>query len=370
MPIGLYIHVPFCQRKCPYCDFYSAVPAQGQQELYTRAVLESLRQVPFFVDSVDTIYFGGGTPSLLGGEGIARILDGASKSFPILPGAEITVECNPHSALKEEIRLMRSAGVNRLSFGMQSASDEHLKLLGRLHTVAEVSSAVTAAQQAGVEHISLDLMLATPGQEFSHIDAAVSLCSRLGVEHVSSYLLKIEEGTPFSKNNTAALCPNEDRQADLYQYAVKALESAGYQQYEISNFCRNGHISRHNLKYWDCQPYLGIGPSAHSFIDGRRRYFPRDLAGFLAAANPWELLQDDGAGGDLSEYLMLRLRLCEGISFKTLLKRYPQSDLQLLRKKARPFEKAGLLTMDDERIRLTVDGFLVSNGIICELADV
>lgn len=370
MPIGLYIHVPFCQRKCPYCDFYSAVPAQGQQELYTRAVLESLRQVPFFVDSVDTIYFGGGTPSLLGGEGIARILDGASKSFPILPGAEITVECNPHSALKEEIRLMRSAGVNRLSFGMQSASDEHLKLLGRLHTVAEVSSAVTAAQQAGVEHISLDLMLATPGQEFSHIDAAVSLCSRLGVEHVSSYLLKIEEGTPFSKNNTAALCPDEDRQADLYQYAVKALESAGYQQYEISNFCRNGHISRHNLKYWDCQPYLGIGPSAHSFIDGRRRYFPRDLAGFLAAANPWELLQDDGAGGDLSEYLMLRLRLCEGISFKTLSKRYPQSDLQLLRKKARPFEKAGLLTMDDERIRLTVDGFLVSNGIICELADV
>ncbi|MEM1485156.1 radical SAM family heme chaperone HemW [Oscillospiraceae bacterium PP1C4] len=361
---ALYIHIPFCERKCPYCDFYSVPAREALMEQYTDAVLRALKTQPFGITTLDTIYFGGGTPSVLGGRRIAQLLDGISGQFTITPDAEITVECNPHSALADDLKWMRQAGANRLSFGMQSVDDAQLKLLGRLHSAADVPSAVTAAQDAGFAHISLDLMLATPHQTFADVDRAAALCDRLGVEHVSAYLLKIEEGTPFATGNISEDCPDEDGQVALYRHAVEALGALGYQQYEISNFARSGQVARHNLKYWNCEEYLGIGPSAHSFVDGRRRYFERDLNAFLTAEAPFSLLCDDGAGGDAEEYIMLRARLAKGIQWSALSARYPNYDVEALRKKALHLVDRGLVLIDDTGFRLTLDGFLLSNAVI------
>lgn len=333
------------------------------------AVIKALRTAPFQMNCLDTVYFGGGTPSLLGGRRIAKILESARSRFHIQPNAEITVECNPHSALAEELAVMRQAGVNRLSFGMQSADDAQLKLLGRLHTSRDVASAVESAHKCGFEHISLDMMLATPRQTTADINTAAQLCKQLGAEHVSAYLLKIEDDTPFARTNIAESCPDEDEQAALYRHAVAALAANGYEQYEISNFASGGKVARHNLSYWDCAEYLGIGPSAHSFINGRRRFFPRDLSAFLAADNVYTSMQDDGTGGDAEEYIMLRARLTQGIRWATLAERYPSYNATLLRERALPLVKHGLIHMDDGGFHLTVDGFLLSNAVICALIE-
>lgn len=363
---ALYIHIPFCERKCPYCDFYSVAAEGALMDAYTDAVISALERAPYALAPLDTVYFGGGTPSVLGGRRLSRILRAADARFRIAADAEITVECNPHSALGPELAILRAAGVNRLSFGMQSADDGQLERLGRLHTAADVSSAVEAARGCGFEHFSLDLMLATPGQTLADIDRAVGLCGRLGAEHVSAYLLKIEPGTPFDRQGVAAFCPDEEGQAEAYLHAVGALEAGGWKQYEISNFAREGRTARHNLKYWDCREYLGVGPSAHSFVNGRRFYFPRDLQGFLASDGEFSHAVDDGPGGDAEEYVMLRLRLSEGVRWEALAARCPGFDADELREKARRIP-GGLIRLDSDGLRLTAEGFLLSNAVIGEL---
>ncbi len=364
---ALYLHIPFCLRKCPYCDFYSVGADPSLMDAYTRAVLDALAQVPFDLAPLDTVYFGGGTPSVLGGERLVRLLNGVRSRFGIRPDAEVTIECNPCSALPDTLARLWDAGANRLSLGMQSADDQQLARLGRMHTIASVRDAVDAAYRVGFSHLSLDLMLATPGQTLPDIDRAANLCAEVGAEHVSAYLLKIEPDTPFGREGAASRCPDEDGQADAYLHAVETLEQRGYQQYEISNFARDGRIARHNCKYWDCREYLGIGPSAHSFIGGRRRYFPRDLRGFLEAPDKFALLRDDGPGGDTEEYLMLRLRLTEGVAWDALASRFPGFDPTPLHEKARPLQKGGLLFCDEDGLRLTPSGFLLSNFVIGEL---
>lgn len=336
-------------------------------DAYVAAVSRAIAAQPFEITALDTVYFGGGTPSALGGARVAALLGAIDARFGIAADAEVTIECNPHSALLPDFRLMRAAGANRLSMGMQSVDDAQLALLGRLHSAADVPRAVEAARMAGFERLSLDLMLATPHQTLADIDRAVGLCAALAVEHISAYLLKIEENTPFARGNVAADCPDEDGQVAAYRHAVEVLAAHGYAQYEISSFAREGHVARHNLKYWNCDEYLGIGPSAHSFVAGRRRFFERDLAGFLAAKNPFDLLCDDGAGGDAEEYVMLRARLHEGIVFAKLAARYPDFNIAKLREKARPLAVGGLLCDDGIALRLTLDGFLLSNSVICDL---
>lgn len=331
---------------------------------YLQAIGRTLEQMPGQIAPLDTIYLGGGTPSVLGAKRIGILLEEIFHRFSVKSDAEITIECNPAPDMLPDFQLMHAAGANRLSMGMQSVNNAQLKILGRRHTCADLQSAVTAAQKAGFENLSLDLMLATPGQTKADIDAAVSLCDGMGVTHLSAYLLKIEEGTSFFKNHMEKNCPDEDAQAEIYLYAAQTIEQHGYQQYEISNFAKDGKISRHNFKYWDAQEYLGIGPSAHGFYLGKRYFFPRNLTQFLLAENPWELIQQDGIGGNLEEYLMLRLRLCEGIRWDMLKKRDKQFDLSELQKRAMPMQRAGLLCCDETGIRLTKEGFLLSNTII------
>lgn len=361
MSVGLYIHVPFCRVKCPYCDFYSLAGSEEIMELYTSAVCRELDFWGQRLDkSADTLYFGGGTPTLLGAGRLAKILDKARECFG-LKGAEITIEANPSADLGEQFKLLRNAGVNRLSLGLQSAVDSEAAALGRGHSVRDVVFAASAAKRAGFDNVSLDLMLGIGGQTLDSVARSVEFCREMGVSHVSAYMLKIEEGTPFFDRRESLRLPDEDEVSEIYLFACDALEKAGFKQYEISNFARDGAFSRHNMKYWSCEEYLGVGPSAHSFIGGRRFYTPRDIEGFLREAQ----YVDDGPGGGREEYIMLRLRLTEGIIYDDYYKRYiKEFPVEYI---DRAKQLAGLVECDDRGMRLTRQGFLVSNSVIGEI---
>lgn len=368
--LGLYLHIPFCDGKCPYCDFYSLAGNEEVKEAYTR-VLEN--QLALWAETLqkqgvspeaDTLYFGGGTPNLLGGSRIARLITAAKRYFSLEKG-EITVEVNPSSELSGFFREIAAAGANRISIGLQSADDGELKALGRRHTVKQAAETVAAARSAGISNLSLDLMLATPGQTLESALRSVAFCRELAVPHVSAYLLKVEEGTPYwNRRNTLAL-PDEDETADRYLAVCSALEEAGLKQYEISNFAVLGKESRHNLKYWHCEEYLGLGPGAHAFAGGKRFYYPRNLNGFLEKPEP----VFDGEGGTLEEKILLGLRLKEGITRETLAPFGPDGErtFSAMNQKSRPYRAAGLLTGEPERIAMTAKGFLVSNELIAEL---
>ncbi len=341
---GLYIHVPFCLSKCPYCDFYSLVFSEERAAAYAKAVVRNLAR---YNEPFDTVYFGGGTPILLHGY-IGEIL----RHVNTADGAEITAEANPCLCSGENLRDLLSAGVNRISIGVQSLHDGELAALGRRHTAAEAESAILAAKAAGFDNISADLMLATPKQTADSLRETIAGLTSLPITHVSAYLLKIEPNTPFGKS-PPKLSLDEDETAELYLSAVEQLAAAGFAQYEISNFAKAGLESRHNLKYWRREEYLGIGPAAHSFYDGKRFAVPRDLAAFIAAdEQPVECT--DEAPDEFEERVMLGLRLCEGIPealWKPL-----SSALRLIPDR--------YYRIQDGRLSLTAEGFLLSNEII------
>ena len=372
MPVGLYIHVPFCLSKCPYCDFYSLPLAADEEWLdrYTTAVETALdRWADRLNGPADTLYFGGGTPSLLGGERLARLIERAARRFS-LKGAEITLEANPADAeglngLAETLRIFAQAGGNRLSLGMQSSSEDELRLLGRRHGAAAVIQAVEAAHKAGLANLSLDLMLAVEGQNEASVRRSADLCGKLGAAHVSAYPLKIEEQTPFGKRNDLRL-PGEDEAASLYLTACETLEKSGFRQYEISNFAQPGRESRHNLKYWTGAPYLGIGPSAHSCIGGRRFAYPRDLTAFLKGAEPQPEAEEEIRTGSPEEFLLLRLRLTDGLTETAYTARFGTAIPEVWRERAASLPRH-LLVCDPKGIRLTREGFLLSNAILAEL---
>lgn len=361
----MYVHVPFCDGgKCPYCDFYSQPYSAALAEAYAEAIHRAAAGFAPQVAGrpVDTVYFGGGTPSLLGA-GLAPLLRALKSEFAVTPDAEITLEANPGGALHEHLTRWREAGFNRLSLGLQSAHQTELDALGRRHTPQDVARTVADAREAGFDNLSLDLMLATPGQTLDSLRESVDFAASLAPAHISAYILKVEPGTLFYVRKDELSLPDDDEQAEYYLVACERLEKYGYAQYEISNFCANGRVSRHNLKYWNCEEYLGLGPSAHSYVDGRRFYYAGGLSSFLRG----EPVLQDGPGGSLSEYIMLRLRLTEGLLLSELRRRYDVGfeilDTVLLRR----LERAGYLRADEQVIALTRQGFLTSNAIIAEL---
>lgn len=359
MTAGVYLHVPFCDAKCPYCDFYSRV---GDAAVYDRYLAAMIRAIDRFDGdfSADTLYFGGGTPVLLGADRLLALLGAARRRFGDRQ-AEITIEANPCAVDEPLLRQLAEGGVNRISFGVQSMNDGTLRTLGRRHTAERAAEMIDAAHRAGFAHISADLMLATPGQRLEEIDASIAALAALPIDHLSAYLLKIEPGTRFAAQYDD---PDEDFAADCYLKMAESCAKQGFSQYEISNFAKNEAAqSRHNLKYWRCEPYLGIGPAAHSFYGGRRFYFPRNSAAFATAENPWSIAVDDGAGGDEDERLMLGLRLSEGIRFCN----FSDAAIRRIKQKAPPLIAAGLLTMTDTDLYLSVKGFLLSNAVIAAL---
>lgn len=349
---GLYIHVPFCVRKCPYCDFYSVTKTELADD-YTAAVVRNIKAQNI---KADTVYFGGGTPSLLSAKQIYSMLSAAE----IAHGSEITMECNPNSVDEKYLADIFSAGVNRISFGVQSLSDKELSALGRLHDAETAVNAINSAYKAGFRNISADLMLATAYQTKETLAETIEKLVKLPICHVSAYMLKIEEGTAYGKSETIrSLIPNEDETADMYLEAVQMLEENGFAQYEISNFAHKGCESRHNLRYWRCEEYYGIGPSAHSYVDGVRKACPPSVRRFINSELQEEIVTEEN-GGEYDEKIMLALRLTqEGIPLSAL----PQGKLPI----AKQLEKNSLLRFENERLMLTPNGCLVSNGIICAL---
>ena len=277
MGIGLYIHVPFCRQKCPYCDFYSLRYNEDTVKAYTLSVLRNLEQYANRCKTltVDTIYFGGGTPSLLPTQYLDSILTKIRECFT-LENPEITLEANPCTITLEGLQALHFSGFNRISMGIQSLCDDELKTLGRLHDSQTALKALKIAHEAGFTNISADLMIGIIGQDLYSLDKNIQILSELELTHISAYILKIEPGTPYEAPKYSDHIPDEDSSADLYLHTVKALGQAGFMQYEISNFCRPGFESRHNLHYWRCEEYIGIGPAAHSYFQGKRYAVPRN----------------------------------------------------------------------------------------------
>ena len=338
---GLYFHIPFCRSKCPYCSFYSVKYDSAQAERYVKALIDEMQK---YNGSFDTIYFGGGTPSMLEPELIGRIIDAAANHFDIDNNVEITVECNPSKDLKRDFELYRSYGVNRLSIGMQSAKNEERFALGRAAGQNEVQRTVEYARQAGINNISLDVMLATPKQTLDSLDETFEFIDKMNVTHISAYMLKIEQGTKFFEFKDRLALPDEDTACDMYLKTVESLDRIGFEQYEISNFCKKGYESRHNTKYWTLTQYLGIGASAHSYLNGKRFYYDNDFK-----------LVQDGVGGTDEERVMLGLRLKKGV------------EKELIKNDYSKLLKLGYIDENNGRISLTPKGMLISNYIISEL---
>mgnify|MGYP000061405827 FL=1 len=365
--LGLYLHIPFCKAKCIYCDFYSLPHSEERMDAYAAALRRDLiRRAPDARDhTVDTVYFGGGTPSYLGADRLCRILETVFAHYRVDKTAEITTEANPDSAREvSALRQLREAGFNRISLGMQSASDDELRLIGRVHTHKETVEAVHAARAAGFDNVSLDLIYGLPEQTMAHWRENLQAAIALEPEHLSCYGLKIEEGTPLDRKKDALRIPDDDEQAEEYLATVELLEKAGYAQYEISNFARPGRKSRHNLKYWTMQEYLGFGPGAHSDFGGRRFAYARDLSAYIRGEEHLSESACPAPREREEERVMLALRTARGL------------DLSALREDTRDAEavleecaRHGLSKKENGRWRLTPQGFLVSNAVIVRVLE-
>jgi len=370
MAAGVYVHIPFCASKCPYCDFYSISFDEPRAEAYRHALL---RQWEAFVRAgyaceTDSIYFGGGTPSVLPpswtGSVLAEIIQTAAS------GSEITIEANPESVTEEKCEQWRRAGFNRISIGVQSLDPAMLRRLGRIHSANQAKNAILAAGKGGFDNVSADLMLGLPGQTSEELSRTLDALLELPLKHVSAYLLKIADGTPFASGVPGGL-PEGDEQADLYEQCCEALGSAGFLQYEISNFARPGYESRHNMKYWECADWAGLGPGAHACLAGKRYSFPRDLEKYLQvfSGNTGDPLTGMDFEGTVTpeDYIMLRLRTAAGLDRTQLIRRFGRDLTEEQLAVLAACAEGGLAELDPDCVRLTRRGMLVSNAILVRL---
>ncbi len=373
-PLGIYIHVPFCRSKCAYCDFYSLAKLDDRlMDGYLDAICTHIREAGRLAPNhvVDTVYFGGGTPSFFGADGMASILTCIRRSFDVSATAEITFEANPDSVSTKLLRRLRSEGFNRVSLGIQTDDDAILKTIGRPHSYAQAVEAVKRIRQAGFRNLSVDLIYGLPDQTRTGWEETLRNVLRLEPEHISCYGLKIEPGTPLYQWQDAMNIPDDDAQADMYLTAGEILRSKGYRQYEISNFCRRGMESRHNLKYWTGGEYLGFGPAASSDFAGKRFTNRADLKayidGILEGGTVIEDLQEVPPRERAGEYLMLRLRTTQGILATEYEKQYLLPFAPLEEHLQRCAGRGHAVKMDSGHWRLTPAGFLLSNSIISDL---
>lgn len=361
--LGLYIHIPFCRSKCPYCDFFSCRASESDYDNYIKCLKNIMKYHSEIIDKeIDTVYFGGGTPSVLGADRIAGILEYTRECFSVSNKAEITMEANPASGKFFDFARIAEFGVNRISLGMQSSNQKELKALGRLHSAEDVENTIKLIRKAGINNISLDLMMGIPYQTVESLRDSIDFCVAQNVSHISSYILKIEKGTIFEKRYDSYDFPSDEEAADLYLFAVDYLSKNGFEQYEISSFCKKGFESRHNLKYWTLGEYLGIGPAAHSFIDGKRFYYDRSFENFEK-----NIIRSEGEGGTTEEYIMLGLRLKRGLDLTECKKILGEKGSENLLKTSEKFVKAGLMEQKNNHLNFTPKGFLVSNAVLAQI---
>lgn len=374
--LGLYLHIPFCLQKCNYCDFCSAPASESVRADYVNALCKHLAALaPQARDyTVDTVYFGGGTPTLLSAEEFSCILDTVRAHFSLLPNAEITAECNPVTGAEVLFAGMREAGINRLSIGLQSIHENELKLLGRLHSFADFENTFLAARRAGFDNISADLMFGIPAQSAKSFCETLNTVCDLAPEHISAYGLRVEDGTPFGRMRESLPLPSEDEEAEMAELVATLLPARGYGRYEISNYAKTGYESRHNLRYWLGEEYLGFGPAAHSFFGGVRFETPADRKAYMANTEKGDFdalftghhtVEGDEAR---DEYVMLRMRLADGVDKADFRRRFG-TEFEHCYGNLSVLVKGGFLTNTDTCVSFTARGMQVSNAILSEWLD-
>lgn len=377
--LGLYLHIPFCLSKCAYCDFYSVVPPGPEvQERYVNALITHMQSYRTGVKDyvTDTVFIGGGTPTSLPPETLLRLIHAVRRNFTIARDAEFTLESNPATVDVKTLNQLRRAGVNRLSMGLQSANNQELAALSRCHRREDFAAAFRAARQARIGNINVDLMFGIPGQTMQSLMKTLRYLMHFEPEHISLYDLILEPGTRMYAQRDSLSFPGEDEEADMYLAAVDFLAQNGYMQYEISNFARPGYQCRHNLKYWNCEEYLGLGAAAHSFFMGNRFSFVRDMNKYMnGLENPSFAVrltdQNDPVTPKerLGEYIMLRLRLREGLNIREFDRRFGVSFEKRYGGKIAPYIQYGYAEIKNGNFALTPRGLFVSNTILSDLLE-
>lgn len=371
---GLYVHIPFCVRKCPYCDFntYDVEREAVRAFLGALRVELSLIKAHFDPPPFDTLFIGGGTPTVLSGTHLSEVIGWVHETVGLRPNAEVTVEANPGSVTVKGLRAMVSAGVNRISLGVQSLSDELLQRIGRNHTVRDVLTSYEQIRAAGIQSVNFDLMYALPGQTRRDWEETLIGALELGPDHLSCYSLIIEEGTPFASMHRQGRLdlPPEDDEAWMYEETVRLCEGAGYDHYEISNFARPGHECRHNLLYWRNEEWLGVGPGSHSSWQGGRHWNVRGLVEYQDAVARGELPIEgrEGLTEDerMDDTLMLGLRLTAGVSLSDFRRRFGRELLAVYGDTVERLTEWGLVEVVDGSLRLTPRGRNLGNRVIAE----
>ena len=372
--LGLYIHIPFCIKKCAYCDFLSWSGDKNQKEEYVRDLEQEIRSYKTFAADyqVSTVYFGGGTPSILETGQIERIMGALRQTFRIEKKAEITLEMNPGTAQKEKLKVYRQLGINRLSIGIQSVKNENLKLLGRIHTYEDFLESYHMAREAGFDNISGDLISSLPGQTLEEWKEELKILIRTPLEHLSVYQLIIEEGTEFYERygEHEELLPDEETSREIYLWTGEYLENQGFRQYEISNYARAGKESRHNLRYWGRKDYLGLGLGAASMIRNMRMSNTRDWEKYRTGCRDPRKIREEveflEEPRQIEEFMFLGLRKTRGVSRKEFRRTFGK-DLDLIYEKTlKKYLENGMLQESGDRIFLSEEGILLSNQIFAD----
>lgn len=372
--LGLYIHIPFCVKKCAYCDFLSWSGDKEQRVDYVRALEQEILSYKNFAEDyqVTTLYFGGGTPSVLEGELLERIMEAIRRTFQIEEKAEVTLEMNPGTALKEKLELYKKLGINRLSMGIQSVKNENLKLLGRIHTYEDFLESYCMAREAGFDNLSGDLISSLPGQTLAEWKEELEILMETPLEHVSVYQLIIEEGTEFYKKygECEELLPDEETSREIYLWTGKYLKSRGFEQYEISNYAREGKQSAHNLRYWERKDYLGLGLGGASMIRNMRMSNTRDWDKYMAyCRDPGKIREEVEVleeSGQMEEFMFLGLRKTRGISKKEFRRTFGKDIDLVYEKTLEKYLKNGMLQESGDRIFLSEEGILLSNQVFAD----
>lgn len=372
IPLELYIHIPFCVKKCAYCDFLSAPADREAREAYVSALLREIRSLPgeYGMDNreVISVFVGGGTPSLLEGVRMKEIMDALREHFLFAPDAEITVEANPGTLDREKLRLYGRSGINRLSLGLQSASDRELRVLGRIHTCGDFLESYRNAREEGFANINVDLISAVPGQTYEDWIRNLRTVAELGPEHISAYSLIIEPGTPFAQMELDL--PDEDTEYRMYEDTAAVLGEYGYRQYEISNYAREGFACRHNAGYWKRTEYLGIGLGAASLFEGRRFHNTVDMKEYLADSGRPGAMRKDMENltrqDEEEEYMFLGLRMTEGVSESKFEEQFREKMTDVYGAVLRKYEKMGLLQKKGDFWSFTRKGIHVSNSVLAD----
>ena len=383
--LELYVHIPFCVRKCAYCDFLSAPADTQERTLYIDALTEEIRarKNDFTAYRVSTIFLGGGTPSILEGDDSARIFRALQENFDISDDVEITMEVNPGTVTEEKAASWRKSGVNRLSIGLQSADDRELKMLGRIHTYREFLDTWKIVREAGFENVNVDLISAIPGQNLRSWSETLRKAADLGPEHISAYSLIVEEGTPFyerygdgsgedeNKGNHLPPLPDEDTEREMYKATEKILAEYGYHRYEISNYSKTGYECRHNLGYWERKEYLGLGLGASSLLSECRFHNTADMGKYLrlyenAGTDICEDIEHLSVEDQMEEFMFLGLRKTVGISVDDFRKAFGKEIREVYGEQMRKLEEQRLIEYSGNRVRLTERGTDISNYVFSE----